>query len=97
MHITISPAGEGRYHAHLPSHGNRLVCTSRTPFIASARMLKMEGLADDDTILSMSHEGSNIIALTGRVGVAARLTVEEGPNGPRFVRYRANVPSKAAA
>ncbi|BAQ48147.1 hypothetical protein Maq22A_c26410 [Methylobacterium aquaticum] len=41
MNLTISPTGRGRYDARL---GDRLLCTSETPFLAAARILKAEGV-----------------------------------------------------
>ena len=85
IHITISPAGGGRFHARVE---DRRLCTSRTPFFAAARVLMEEG-ADPETPITMSHEGSCILSLRSTIGQAARLTVEESEkSGPRFVPYR---------
>ena len=85
IHITISPARGGRFHAR---EQERHLCTSRTPFFAAARVLMEEG-ADPETPITMSHEGSCIVSLRCTIGQAARLTVEESEkSGPRFVPYR---------
>lgn len=85
MHITVSPAGRGRFDARL---GDRLLCTSMTPFYAAARVLKAEGVLPQEP-LTMSHEGSDVIALRGIVGEAANFTVEDTDrDGLRTRRYR---------
>jgi hypothetical protein len=85
IHVSISPATGGRFHARVQ---DRHLCTSRTPFFAAARVLVEEG-ADPETPITMSHEGSCIVSLRSTIGQAARLTVEESErSGPRFVRYR---------
>jgi hypothetical protein len=43
---------------------------------------------DGNAILVMKHLGSDIIALEAPLGKAAKLGVEEGPHGPRFVPFR---------
>jgi hypothetical protein len=65
--------------------GERLLCTSRQPFLDSARVLVAEGL-DPDSTITMRHAGSATVALTARLGVAARLQVNE--DGPRFGAWR---------
>jgi hypothetical protein len=85
MHITVIPAGSGRFHARL---GDRLLCTSRDPFPSAARVLAGEGV-DGATVLTMSHDGSEVIALRWTVAKAAALTVVENERtGPRFAPYR---------
>src|SRR5215207_8126260 len=85
IHITISPARGGRFHAR---EQDRHLCISRTPFFAAARVLMEEG-ADPETPITMSHEGSCIVSLRSTIGQAERLTVEESErSGPRFVPYR---------
>lgn len=85
MNITIRPLGRGRFAA---SFGQRLICESKTPFFTAARILQREGMADD-TPISMTHEGSPIVALRSTVGEAADRIVEEtDQKGPRFKTYR---------
>jgi hypothetical protein len=59
--------------------------STRTPFLDSARILLTSRLADPSDILVMRHEGSAHDALRAKVGVAAKLTVNE--DGPRFTRH----------
>lgn len=85
MNITVSPAGRGRYHAHLDG---RHLCTSDTPFFSAARVLKREGVLPQEP-LTMTHEGSVTVCLTSTVGEAAGFRVEETEDrGPRFRPYR---------
>ncbi len=56
--------------------GDRLVCTSRQPLLDAARVLVAEGL-DPDSVIVMRHAGSGTVALSSKLGVAARLTVRE--------------------
>jgi len=85
IHVSISPARGGRYHARVQ---DRHLCTSRTPFFAAARVLMAEGI-DPETPITLGHEGSAIVSLRSTIGQAARLTVEESErSGPRFVPYR---------
>jgi hypothetical protein len=55
---------------------DRLLCTSRQPFLDAARVLVSEGL-DPDAVLSVRHAGSGTVALTAKLSVAVRLTVDE--------------------
>jgi hypothetical protein len=66
---------------------DRLLCTSRQPFLDAARVLVSEGL-DPDAVLSVRHAGSAVVALSARLGVAAKLTVNE--SGTRFVVWKAH-------
>lgn len=90
IHITITPANltprGQRYEVRL---GADLLITSRTPFFAAARELEKRGHSGD-TILTMSHAGSDTVSLRSTLGAAAKLTVIENETaGPRFGRYRA--------
>ena len=67
--------------------GGRLLCTSRQPFLAAARVLVSEG-HDPDTVLVMRHAGSQVDALKAKLGAAAKLTIKE--DGPRFERWTPN-------
>lgn len=87
IEIEIEPAGIGRHSAFI---GKRLVTTSRTPFLSTARTLVKEG-SRADTPIRMRHRGSSTISLQSTVGHAARLKVKETIYlGPVFVRYEAN-------
>jgi hypothetical protein len=85
MNITIRPLGRGRFAA---SVGQRMICESKTPFFTAARILQREGIPND-TVISMTHEGSPVVALRSTVGEAAGQIVEEtDAKGPRFKPYR---------
>jgi hypothetical protein len=66
--------------------GRQLLCTSRHPFLDSARVLLAEGVPPQ-TRLTMCHVGSFANSLTATVGAAAKLTVDE--SGPRFAKWQA--------
>ena len=83
MHIVISPAMAGRHHVGLATHNDHLICTSRNPFCDAARMLKLEGLADDDTVRSMSQQGLRHRRMRGRIG-APRGSPFKGGERPPF-------------
>jgi hypothetical protein len=87
--ILVSPirTAPGRFQARLGSTGELLVESSRQPFADAARVLVEKGY-DPAAVLEMKHEGSDIVALRGPLLKAARLSVEEGANGPRFVPFR---------
>ena len=85
MNITIRPLGRGRFAASL---GQRLLCQSKTPLLTAARILQAEGVPDD-TLISMTHEGSSIVAMRSTIGKAASRIVEEtDTRGPKFKTYR---------
>jgi hypothetical protein len=89
--IIVSPhvASNGRRH---PSdfdcwlEGGPFLCISRQPFLQAARVLKAMG-HHPDTTLVMRHAGSDVMALRGRLGIAAGLTVDEY-NGTRFAPWK---------
>lgn len=88
IHITVrptklTPSGQ-RYEARC---GEDMIATSRTPFLAAARVLIERGHSSD-TVLTMSHEGDDTVALRSTLGAAAGLRVVENDTaGPRFGRY----------
>jgi hypothetical protein len=86
----------GHYRAQLEGSDALLVQSSRQPFVDSARVLIARG-HNGGTELTMRHAGSDAIALKAKLSVAAKLGVEEGPNGPRFVPYRTGPKSRVAA
>jgi hypothetical protein len=89
--IIVSPhvGSNGRRH---PSdfdcwlEGGPFLCISRQPFLQAARVLKAMG-HHPDTTLVMRHAGSDVVALRGRLGIAAGLTVDEY-NGTRFAPWK---------
>ena len=52
---------------------------------------------DPNALLVMKHLGSDTVALRALLGKAAKLTVEEGPHGPRFVGSRTDPKTRVAA
>jgi hypothetical protein len=84
--IVVDPVGHrGRFQARF--NGRVVVASSRTPFCDAARALLAEGVHPATQIV-MRHVGSATDALTATVGVAAKLTVEDGDRSPRFRKWR---------
>jgi len=81
--IDLTNAANGK--AYFEYKGERLGL-SNSPIFAAARKLIERGLAfPDDEIATFRGE---MKCLSSRVGVAARLTVDESGGGVYFVRYR---------
>jgi hypothetical protein len=85
MIVTPTAGRPGRYDARL-SDGSVVGDPSKQPFVDMARRLFALGY-DPTTVLVMRHAGSDIDALTGRIGAAAKLRVKEGKGRPRFVAW----------
>jgi hypothetical protein len=83
--ITVSPAGRGKFTAHL-REGRQLCQRTFAPFLAAARQLLADG-RDPDTKIIMRHAGSDIICLTSTIGVAAKLSVKEDRGRLQFVPW----------
>jgi hypothetical protein len=83
-HNPNKPAKRVRFNARLAVDGRELGAFS-APLCGSARVLLSQG-ALPSTELQMRHAGTDVVALTATLGVAAGLTVEE--EGPRFVKWR---------
>jgi hypothetical protein len=96
--IVVSPIGTspGYFEARLATTNELLVKCSRQPFLDAARMLIDNG-HDPNAVLLMKHAGSDIVALKAPLAKAAKLGVEEGPNGPRFVPFRTGPRTRVAA
>ena len=63
--------------------------TSRTPLFSIARKLIGAGLADEDTELEMIWAGSISVAMRGRAGMLAKLTVrEDEKESPRIALWK---------
>ena len=77
--ITAVPLGQGQFEARCD--GEVIVARTRAPLLDSARALLAAGY-DPDTVAVMRHTGSDIDALTARIGTAARFYVEESAHGP---------------
>jgi len=67
-------------------NGQVVVERSPTPFSDGARRLVEFG-HDGNATLVMKHAGSNVVALSGKLSIAAGLTVREDRGVPQFVRY----------
>jgi hypothetical protein len=84
LEITVRPRGRGQFAAF---QGGRLLAVSSEPLCAAARILLAEG-HPPGTTLGMRHQGAPDIALRGRLGAAAKLTVRENKTaGPDFRRW----------
>ena len=86
----------GHFQAKLQDTEEVLVKNSRQPFLDGARVLVEKGY-DPNALLVMKHLGSDIVALRAPLGKAAKLAVEEGPHGPRFVPFRTGAKTRVAA
>jgi hypothetical protein len=95
--ILVSPirSSPGHFQARLESTDELLVGASRQPFVDSARVLINYG-HDPNAVLLMKHSGSETVALRARLSKAARVGVEEGPHGPRFVAFRTGPKTRVA-
>jgi hypothetical protein len=84
MNILLRPLGRSRYLALI---NDRIIAEGKTPIFSAARQLQREGVSND-TILVVSHEGSQIVSMRISVGKAAGLTViEKDGEGPRIATY----------
>ena len=84
LEITVRPRGRGSFAAF---QGGRLLAVSTEPFCTAARILLAEGYPPG-TIIGMRHQGALDIALRARLGAAAKLTVAEADDPPRFRRWK---------
>lgn len=91
----VTPSGvPGEFSATV--NGELLVWSSRTPYTDAARVLIKEG-ADSNSILILRHAGSDVNAMTGKLGLVAKLAVREGnTEQPRFSPWKP-YPSRAVA
>jgi len=83
--IWISEVG---YRYSVIYDGKLLVERSRDPECDAARALLAMGITGELTLLDGKTGKPRIII---KIEKAARLRVEEGPNGPRFVKWRGTV------
>ena len=93
--VTVSPNGApGHFDAVID--GELMVASSRQPFTDTARVLLDRGV-DSNSWLIQRHAGSDVDALRGKVGIAAKLTVKEPDRGQvHFARYVPFGPSPVA-
>jgi len=68
------------------SADDKILSSSRQPLLDAARALLAEGIPPETPIM-MRHQGSETISLRSTVGEAAKLTVKEKPNGPKFQKW----------
>jgi hypothetical protein len=94
--IVSSTKSAGHFQARLQRSNEVLVKNSRQPFLDAARVLVERGY-DPSSLLVMKHAGRDTVALQALLGKAAKLTVEEGPNGPRFVAFRTGPKTRVPA
>jgi hypothetical protein len=90
--IKITP---GHFQASFECTGEVLVGASRQPFVDAARVPIKNG--HPYAVLLMKHAGTDIVALMAPLAKAAKLGVEEGPHGPRFVQVRTGPRTRVAA
>jgi hypothetical protein len=81
--IMVTPNGGGRFAAHLD--GRLLHKSTRQPLLDCARVLLKEG-ADPQSTIAMRHNGSDHVALSGKIGAVAKLTIEESDDDPMRIR-----------
>src|SRR5580692_139103 len=77
--ITAFPLGASQFEAWCG--GQLIVASTREPLLDGSRALLAAG-HDPDTIAVMRHAGSDVDALTARIGMAAQFYVEESAHGP---------------
>jgi hypothetical protein len=69
-------------------HNGELICDqTRTPFLSAARVLLQRG-ADPNEMLEKVRCGSDQVDMRAPIGVAAKLTVKESDNAPRFRTFQ---------
>jgi hypothetical protein len=87
--IEVAPNGSpGCFSA--TANGELVVLSSRQPLLDACRGLLDAG-ADPNGWVIMRHADSDTDCLRGKIGLLARLSVEDRPSGgkpPRFVPYR---------
>jgi hypothetical protein len=94
--VVSSTESAGHFQARLERSNEVLVKNSRQPFLDAARVLVERGY-DPGVLLVMKHLGSDTVSLRAPLRKAAKLTVEEGPHGPRFVGFRTDPRTRIAA
>src|SRR5262245_168243 len=80
--IEIAPTGPGCFSAKV--NGDVLILSSRQPLLDACRHLLELG-ADPNSWVVMRHSGSEVESLRGKLGVLAKLAVEDDTLGqPKF-------------
>src|SRR5262249_38048915 len=86
--IEVAPTSASCFSASV--NGQILVISSRQPLLAACRW-RLDAGGDPTSGVVMRHAGSEVESLRGKIGILARLSVEDRPGGgkpPRFVRHR---------
>ena len=84
--IEVTPTTPGCFSAAV--NGEILVISSRQPFFDACRSLLNAG-ADPNSWVVMRHAGSDVEALRGKLGILAKLSVEDDRLGrPNFRSWR---------
>jgi hypothetical protein len=84
--IEVAPTGPSCFSATV--NGELLVLSSRQPLLDACRLL-LRAAADPNSWVVMRHVGSDIEALRGKLGILAKLAVEDDRLGrPNFRRWR---------
>src|SRR5262245_48510829 len=86
--IEVTPTTPGCFSAAI--NGEMLIISSRQPLLDACRRLLDAGV-DPNSWVVMRHAGSEVEGLRGKIGILARLAVEDRPSGgkpPRFIRHR---------
>ena len=86
--VLVYPAGSsGSYAAEVD--GLVVVKSSKTPLLTTARHLLANDSSCRDCPIAMRHRGTDYVALSSTVGLAARCTIEDGASGrPMFAAWR---------
>jgi hypothetical protein len=91
MNVDVEPSisAVGRWNARCGPYEIR---GTRTPLLTMARKLLDNG-ADPQAELRLIHRGSQTVAMRVKVGDAAKLTVDDAPNGhgAKFAPFRSNL------
>jgi hypothetical protein len=74
----------------------KVMCVSRWPFLDSARCFVADG-HDPNIRLTMRRDSAEGFALSARLGIAARLKVEESAHGPVFRAWRKDLSGSKTA
>jgi hypothetical protein len=75
------------YDAHIEGR-QEVLCRSHQPFLEAARRLGSVAIANPDTRLVMRHEGSDVVALHGRLAEAVKWTISERDGRLRLDRWQ---------
>jgi hypothetical protein len=80
MRIFVSEVRHGCFEAR--DEQGKLLCVSRQPFLEAARVLLALGVSPETELIMVAANGTE--RLKAKIGVAAKLTVEEGNRPPYF-------------